>query len=93
MHEMAMGTCSICSGKDPSPNSRAASGVRTDRSFTCSVCERSLPETKFPTDKAGDRAPERCRECRDYLVAQHKLEISDDDAIAKRRREFSAPLA
>lgn len=88
MHLIAAATCSICNGSDAVPVRRSTSDVRKDRSFTCSVCERSLPETRFPTGKPGERLTERCRACRDYLRDQRKAGVDDDEALAKRRRQF-----
>lgn len=88
-HLIAIDQCSICNGSDAAPARRAASDVRKDRTFTCSVCGRSLPETSFPTGKPGERLTERCRACRDYLRDQRKAGVDDDDALAKRRRQFT----
>ena len=88
IHELDPETCTICNGSEKRARQRSASDVSKHRYFTCALCERSLPETKFPTSEPGVRETERCRECRDYLVDQRKRKVSDVDAVAKRRRHF-----
>jgi hypothetical protein len=88
IHELDPATCSLCKGGTERRITRSPSGVRQDRYFSCPVCDRSLPETKFPTGEPGERLTERCRECRDYLVNQRKRGVSDEDALDKRRRQF-----
>jgi hypothetical protein len=88
IHENDPSWCTICLGKAGPASPRASSTVSTDRFLDCLVCGRSLPETKFPTDKHGERAEGRCRECRDFLVAKRKEGADDDEAIAVRRRQF-----
>ena len=88
IHELDPETCTICNGSETRVRQRSASDVSKHRYFTCGLCERSLPETKFPTSDPGVRATGRCRECRDYLVDQRKQSVPDGAAVAKRRRQF-----
>lgn len=88
IHELDPETCSLCKSGTERPSTRSPSTVRQDRYFSCLVCDRSMPETKFPTGEPGERLTDRCRECRDYLVDQRKRGVPEEDALEKRRRQF-----
>lgn len=88
IHELDPETCSLCKRGADRHVTRSPSGVRQDRYFTCPACDRSLPETKFPTGKPGERLTERCRECRDYVIEHRKRGASEADALVQRRRQF-----
>jgi len=88
IHEMTPGQCSICLHRDDKAVKRAASTVTKHRDLVCPVCERSLAEAKFPTDKNQVRRTDTCRECEKDVAAKVKAGATRDEALERRRRQF-----
>lgn len=89
IHDMPPSQCSLCLHRDDKAIKRATSTITKHRDFTCPVCKRSLPETKFPTDKNQARRTDTCRECEKYVAAQVKAGETREAAREKRRRQFA----
>lgn len=91
IHDIDPSTCTICLGRSSSAAMRAKSMVSKHRYLSCELGGRERPESKFPTNTAGVRLEDRCRECRDYLAAEKKSGTPADEAVSKRRRQFPSP--
>lgn len=90
MHEMVPAQCSICLRRNEKRVTRSASTVTSHRYLDCPVCGRSLPETKFPTDKKQVRRTDTCRDCEKFVAAQVKAGDDREEARRNARRRFGS---